>query len=219
MRLYYLKSDSKVAATISMLGISELDCDLIPISDHDLATVSELRQLSPLGLTPILQTDGMALFTMTSILKYIAKLRKEKGYSGLLLKEETQIDQWLDICYTDLEPLAGVAHNQLSSGAYDPQTSNDSLREIAKILGVLENRFKQDHRYIVGYGPSIADVAVASTLTHPFWTIFQNFFSQQFPFVNQWLRECQERFNFSAVRNSIMPDSRKTSVEFRHIPK
>lgn len=91
MKLYYNKSDNRVGRIIALLEVMGIDCALVPITEQDLTTMAELRALSPLGLTPILQADEVILYTLGSILKFLAKHKREKGYAGLLLKEEVQV--------------------------------------------------------------------------------------------------------------------------------
>lgn len=91
MRLFYLRSDPKVPRIVATLAMTEIECELIPVTEHDLSTLSELRTLSPLGLTPILQAEGVSLYTVGPILKHLARVKREKGLAGLLLREESQV--------------------------------------------------------------------------------------------------------------------------------
>ena len=91
MRLFYHRGDSRIPRIVTTICMVGLDCEMVPITDHDMSTIGELRVLSPLGLTPIFQAEGVALCTVGSILKHVAKVRREKGYAGLLLREETQV--------------------------------------------------------------------------------------------------------------------------------
>ena len=205
MRLFYLRSDPKVPRIVATLAMAEIECELVPVTDHDLSTMSEMRTLSPLGLTPILQAEGVALFTVGPILKHLARVKREKGLAGLLLREESQvlprdqIDQWVDLCNNELEPLTATLLESFSTGVTNPAVANSGLKEISKILSVLEARFRDDHKCLVGYGASIADISISTVLTIPFWPIYRDYLASSFPAVTRWLRECQERFDFASV--------------------
>ena len=200
-RLYYLKGDFRVPRIVSMLALAEIDCEFISITDHDLDTLSELQRLSPLGLTPIFKhNESTVLFKVPSILRYLARLHKEKGLAGLLPKEEALVDQWVDLCCEQLDPLIQRSIEELGAGYPNSSRAEAYLREIAKILSVLEARFSQDYRFFVGYGPTLADVALASTLTVGFWQIFKDYFSLGFPHTTRWLKDCKQRFDFASVK-------------------
>ena len=89
--------------------------------------------------------------------------------------------------------------DHFSTGANNTQAVNSGLKEVGKILRVLEARLRNDHRHLVGYGPSIADVSISSVLTMPFWPVFRDYLAPNFPAVTRWLRDCQERFDFASV--------------------
>jgi glutathione S-transferase len=187
-----------------MLMITEQECDLVTLSRSDVATMPEIRSISPLGMLPVLVTESASLFTINSILKHIAKLRKEKGFAGLLFKEESQIDQWLDLTSSEVDPLTTLIYDQMTSGNPHGDTVDSAFKELRKILRVLETKFREDCGYIVGYGYSVADVSMASSLSLPFWPVFRDYFSGYFPFVTKWLLNCQERFCFSSVSFTLL---------------
>lgn len=186
-----------------MMSIAEVDCEFITITEHDLDTLSELQRLSPLGLTPIFKhTDSTVLYRVPSILKFLARLHKEKGFAGLLSREEALVDQWVDIGCLEVHPLVQKAVEELGSGYPEQSRAESYLREISKIVSVLEARFTQDYRFLVGYGPTIADLTIASCLTTGFWQIFKDYFSTGFPHTTRWLKDCSQRFDFANVQDA-----------------
>lgn len=199
MKLFYLQGDHRVGRIVSMLMMTEHECDLVALSRSDIATMPEIRSVSPLGMLPVLVTESTSLFTVNSILKHIAKLRKERGFAGLLFKEESQIDQWLDVTSSELDPLTTLIYDQMATGNPHGDTIDSAFKELRKILRVLETRFREECSYVVGYGYSVADIAIAASLSLPFWPVFRDYFSGYFPFVTKWLLNCQERFCFSSV--------------------
>lgn len=199
MRLYYQQGDHRVGRIVSVLITTEQECELVPLSSGDVSTLPEIRQISPLGMLPVFVTESVSLYTVNSILKHIAKLRKEKGQAGLLLKEESQIDQWLDICNCEVDPFTNLIYDQMTTGYPENHFVEATFKELKKILRVLEARFRTEGSYIVGYGPSIADIAISSSLSMPFWPIYRDYLATLFPHVTKWLTNCQERFHFSSV--------------------
>lgn len=199
MRLYFVRGDTKVARVISTLILTDLQCELMPIDEEEIQNIPEFRIISPFGKLPVLVTESTTLFKTNSILKHVARYRKEKGLLGLLLKEESQVDQWLEICESDLDPILSSIYEQMITGCPDQEVTEAYMKELRKILRVLEQRFKEGHHYLVGYGPTLADVAIASSLSIPFWPVFKDYVGPQFPFVTKWLNNCKQRFSFASV--------------------
>lgn len=117
----------------------------------------------------------------------------------------------MELCTTELDPLVNLAFEQLSTGSPNREISDSVLREISKILAVLEKRFKEDHRYLVGYGPSYADISIAAALTIPFWNVYKDYLAGGFPFVTKWLRDCHDRFCFASVNQSYSDPSQDST--------
>lgn len=88
MKLFCCKEDTVSLRIIALLKLLEMDCKVIFIGQQEVLLSPELRNLSPLGLLPILETESVALYKTNPILRHLARLRKERGLTGLLLKEE-----------------------------------------------------------------------------------------------------------------------------------
>ena len=91
MKLYCVPFDSKTSRVVAMLRLLEIDCQIICLHPDDFTQLNELRVKSPLGSLPILESESLTLFMINPILKYLAKAKKERGFAGLLLKEEVQV--------------------------------------------------------------------------------------------------------------------------------
>lgn len=157
----------------------------------------EYLKLNPNGKVPVLDDGGFLLWESQAILRYLAEKFKAKTWYPNQLKQRATVDQWLDWQQTRLSPDVGkLAMNVLFLGTKaNKQAIEDAKSGLAKILPVLEQGLGQ-HAYISGDNPTLADLAIASTLAYLDMCRFD---LSPYQRINAWFNKMKARPSFKAT--------------------
>lgn len=98
MKLNCSKGDHNAAKVLALMLAVDLSAELA-FRDSDVKGVA--HKLSLEDGSP----NSEPLYEVNTILRFIARQFKDKGFAGILPKEEAQIDQWLAYTTSNLDPL------------------------------------------------------------------------------------------------------------------
>lgn len=102
MKLHCYKGEHNAAKILALVSAvsGEIELNFIENSQSP-----EFLSISPFGDTPVFESDLDPITNTNTTLRYIARSFKEKGFAGLVPKEEAQIDHYLEVCANKLDPL------------------------------------------------------------------------------------------------------------------
>ena len=172
MRLCCSKTDHNGAKVLALMLALDISAEL---AFHE-ESPADHRGLS------LEETDSASdpLYEVNSILRYIARSYRDKGYAGILPKEEAQIDQWLAYTATNLDPLVSKIQSFYNQGV-DPQGRLiPHLKSLSLKMDFLEQKLAQAN-FIVGYGATLADLSIASSFLTPLGSVFNAYYAWKYP--------------------------------------
>jgi len=190
MKLHCVKGDYKAAKVIAILNATEQQCQINYLDSLTYLEDQDFLLISPLGKTPVLQTGAEILREANSIMRFVARRHKDRGYAGVMPKEEAQIDEWLEYVSNTLDPLVLDLRRNLND-----MNAQERLREQ---LTYIESNIK-GRSYLVGYGPTLADLDVATSLICPFFSAYEQLFSKEFIYLTLWLKDIKTRLRLGSL--------------------
>ena len=148
---------------------------------------------------PVLESELEPLYECNTILRFIARKRKDKGFAGILPREEALIDQWLEYCANEIDTdVRSLTYPHLGMEEYDPEEENEAVEDLRVNLGHMESKLT-GRNFLVGYGPTLADIVVSAALILPFGQLFGVYYKGEFPRIEEYLKEMSERFGFEFI--------------------
>jgi glutathione S-transferase len=162
----------------------------------------EFLALNPLGQIPVLEDEGLVLPDSNAILVYLAK-RYDR--SGTWLPEEpvgaAAVQRWLSIAAGEVRfGPAAARFGTLFGSVPDPAQAVDIAR---RLLDFMEAHLAS-RRFLVGEGPTIADLACYSYVAHaPEGRISL----EPYPAVRSWLARVEALPRFKPMPRSAVPDA------------
>ena len=107
---------------------------------------------------------------------------------GNLPREEPLVDQWMDFCSSELDPLLQVIYFPFLEYMEQDERQGQALRGIKEALQYIEDSLEQKG-FLVGKESTLADLSVAVSLLCPFRDIFMETFSPDLPKLTRFLEE------------------------------
>lgn len=146
----------KVRLMLSLLG---LDYEKVPVNlqKQDQKTPDHLAR-HPLGKVPALEEGGVTIWDSQAILVYLAR-KYDKGGTWLPTDPvgQAQVTQWLSIAVNEMFAGCALSRAIVKLGrAGDLNAAQTLARTVLKVL----DEHLSGHDWLVGNGPTIADVAV-----------------------------------------------------------
>ncbi|MBL1141893.1 MAG: glutathione S-transferase [Proteobacteria bacterium] len=184
----------RVELFLSLLGLeySLVDVDLL---NGEQKSESFLK-LNPFGQVPVLDDDGFIIYESSASLVYLAK----KYDDGHWLPEDAQhasmIQQWLSIATSRIA--AGPATARLITLFGANHDANEVIQRSNNLLQVINNHL-ENRIFLVGDGPTIADVAAYTYIAHaPEGNISLT------PYTNivEWLKRIESLKGFIGMQKS-----------------
>jgi elongation factor 1-gamma len=170
----------------------------IEIPEYD---ASKATLLSPTGKAPVLTTpSGTTIFESSSIARYIARMRRDKGLTGNgSIVEEAAVDSWCDFCTNNIElpacvwwyPVAGYM-------PFQPAAYEKAKADLAKALTTLNNHL-EGKKYLVNDKVTLADITIAAALVYPFKLVCDEEYRKSYGNVSRWFNDCVSADEFKAV--------------------
>jgi len=144
----------KVLVAADVAGI-ELDVDN---KEHD------LKEKSPFGITPVLDTPDGSLWGSDAILRFLGRVRTDSGLYGHSFLGGGQVDQWLDFIQTDFDGARGLWLSFLTEDSKFEEEAYKSVRsDCLSMLGVI-NQHLLYNTYMVGHNLTLVDIALACSI-------------------------------------------------------
>eukprot|EP01017_Pseudomicrothorax_dubius_P030970 TRINITY_DN3907_c0_g1_i6.p1 TRINITY_DN3907_c0_g1~~TRINITY_DN3907_c0_g1_i6.p1 ORF type:complete len:437 (-),score=113.27 TRINITY_DN3907_c0_g1_i6:136-1446(-) len=139
-----------------------------------------------LGKIPLLETPAGYIFETNSICRYLARLQPSAGLLGNGEFEASQVDQYLDFCATELEPVyVRLVYPILGIRPADPEVQAKAREELNVLLKFLDERLRIS-TYLVGNQVTLADIAIGLSLVEVYRLIFDAAARNTFQNVTRW---------------------------------
>eukprot|EP00457_Paulinella_chromatophora_P005704 gb/GEZN01005721.1/.p1 GENE.gb/GEZN01005721.1/~~gb/GEZN01005721.1/.p1 ORF type:complete len:423 (+),score=95.31 gb/GEZN01005721.1/:388-1656(+) len=146
----------------------------------------EYKTLAAYDNAPVLNTPMGPISGDLAILRYVARCRQDSGLYGQSFYESGLVDQWLDFNSSALEPAAQVWILPVKGLlAWDGRAYAQSKQDVAASLKALDAIFLKQ-TYLVGERVTIADIAMAVTLTDLMIEVMDANFRKPFPNLCRW---------------------------------
>lgn len=198
MKLHILKGDHNGAKVLAFLKVLNLNCEVRYLNPHSYSKDPNFLNISPEGKSPVLQTTMDSFCETNTILRYLSRKHKEKGYGGIIPREEAKIDEWLEYCAREVDPVVKkviYTKRNLAHFAKNEEELLEILEEVIRnIEGSLGNR-----SFLVGYTASLADLSIVTSFLYPFFSIYDEHFRDNHSTFNEYLEGVEEEFNLNAL--------------------
>ena len=146
------------------LSLLELDYSLI---DVDLVNgehkSEEYLQLNPFGQVPVLDDNGIIIYDSNAILVYLAQKYDDGHWLPGDPVDAAKVQQWLSIATGPIT--SGPATARLITVFGADHNADEVIRRSNELLTVINPQIKSQS-FLVGDGPTIADIAVYSYIAH-----------------------------------------------------
>lgn len=164
------------------LGLKGLDHEVIHVDPADRTAVVEI---SGQPLTPVLAHGDTIVFDSSAILRYLdANVKREPRLFSSDRDEMRAIEGWENWTRTELSPGVGMLFGQFFAGSTDKAVVQQAVGKVNAAARHLE-RSLTPSGWLVGSGPTAADVTAAAWLSlgfltpaaaasHPILTFFQD---------------------------------------------
>lgn len=215
MELYGDRTDYRVKKLLIVAEYLKLS-KLTVISDTKAHEQLMCSMNNPELMTvPVLSLEGGIIFQSNAILRYLGKLNQSLNLYGPTFYDQSQIDQWIDFSWNELEvPLAVLLHEKTLSAQYPQEYAKTKAKATAEIQHVLEilNAALLDRVYLVGDNLTLADVAMVC----PLYELFVNacpelkttLAFQKFDQVFRYINTCSGQFpNAMSILTTQAPKS------------
>ena len=168
------------------LSLLELDYSLV---DIDLANgehkSDEFLRLNPNGQVPVLDDNGVIIYDSNAILVYLAQKYDDGHWLPSDPVGAARIQQWLSVAAGPIASGPATARLITVFGAnYDADEVINNSNELLTII----NSELSNNSFLVGDGPTIADVAAYSYIAH---APEGNVSLQQHTNIRSWLKHVE----------------------------
>ncbi|WP_374763235.1 glutathione S-transferase family protein [Yunchengibacter salinarum] len=160
MKLYHFPLSGHAHRAELFLSLIGADYETVPV---DLAKGEhqepDFLALNPFGQVPVLVDGETTIPDSNAILTYLAKKYRRSDWLPETPNEAAQVQRWLSVAAGELANGPGLARLITLFGApFDPETTISQAHAILRLIDdALEGR-----RWLVGDGPTIADIALYS---------------------------------------------------------
>jgi len=190
MKLHCLKGDHKGAKILGLLINLQLDknCQVIYLDPEIYLTDPNFQKISPHGKSPVLETEFGPFYETNTIMRFLVKTQEDRSLLGVSPREEALVDQWLEYISNELDPILQVLYFPYINLMDFDDRQEEALDNLKEELNHIELKVK-GKKYLIGYGVSLADMALAVSLCCPFKTMFDQYLGDEFPNLKSWLGE------------------------------
>lgn len=193
-----LKGDHNAAKILAFLKILNLNCEVRYLNPNTYSKDPNFLNISPEGKSPVLQTTMDSFCETNTILRYLSRKHKEKGYGGVIPREEAKIDEWLEYCARNIDPLVKkiiYTKRNLASYLKNEEEMVDDMKEFIQNVEMnLGNR-----SFLVGYTASLADLCIATSFLYPFFSVYDEYYRDSHSNFNEYLERVEEEFNLQGL--------------------
>jgi len=146
----------------------QLDAQLVergtetcPVSD------ASFRNMSPMGLVPVIEDGAIVLSQSNSIIRYLARREKREDLMPVALAAAAEVDRWLDWQATDLNDswrYSFMALHRASERHRDKDEIARSLKAFTSMMVLADRQLVSTGAFIAGQQFTIADIAFGLSL-------------------------------------------------------
>lgn len=162
MILYHLTLSGHSHRARLFLSILGADAEFFELDGHGLRTPDFLR-LNPFGQVPVLVDGDLVVADSNAILVYLAKKFGRGDWLPEGAAEAAAVQKWLSVAANEIAN--GPCAARLITVFNAPLDAQDTIARAHKILELL-NQALDGRDWIVGEGPTIADLALYSYTSH-----------------------------------------------------
>jgi len=162
------------------------------------------KKLSPLGKTPVLETEDGCIFSSNAICRYIARLRNDNNLYGETLMDAGMVDAWIDFSANEIEvPALALVYPIL--GWMKPVATSNDFAPMALLTSALKklDGFLVNNTYLAGRKLTLADVVVAAALALPMKLVLDAKARKVCPAVVRWFQTVTAQPEFQAVLGEV----------------
>lgn len=160
MKLYHFPLSGHAHRALLCLSLLGVKAEVV---DVDLAKgahkTKEFLELNPFGQVPVLEDDGTIVTDSNAILVYLATKLGRKDWLPDDLQSIAKIQKWLSVAAGEIAYGPAAARLVTVFGA-DFRT-DEVIARAHRILGLIDSELEQ-HQFMVGDRPTIADIALYS---------------------------------------------------------
>jgi glutathione S-transferase len=186
MKLYYTPLSGHCHRARLMLSLLGVEHDIVDVNlragEHK---SDEFLKLNPFGQVPVLVDGGLTIADSTSILVYLAKKYGRTDWLPETPEGAARVQRWLSVASGEIA--FGPAAARMIALFKDPRNPVEVGERARRVLGLVDAEL-QGQNWLVGEGPTIADVALYSYIAranegHVDLSAYAN--------VNAWLRRVE----------------------------
>jgi glutathione S-transferase len=151
----------RVELFLSLLGLKHtlIDVDLLNGEQKS----DSFLQLNPFGQVPVLDDDGFIIYESTAILVYLAKKYDDGHWLPENAEHAALVQQWLSV--TSSRIANGPATARLITLFGAKQNAEEVIQRSNDLLKIIDEHLVS-RTFLVGDGPTIADVAAYTYIAH-----------------------------------------------------
>uniref|UniRef100_A0A7S1TG37 Elongation factor 1-gamma n=1 Tax=Compsopogon caeruleus TaxID=31354 RepID=A0A7S1TG37_9RHOD len=176
----------------------EVDLKLVTKNPGVSATDADVLCCNPIGRLPVLRGDGVRLFESSSIARFIAAIRPEKGLLGKGVVEAAVVDQWVSAAGTELTSKYGslvFPYLFPSMFPYVESTVKAETGQVLRVLGGMD-RCLESRTFLASERITLADIVMVSALFPFFTTILTPDVRSKYRNVSRWYNTCINQREF-----------------------
>ncbi|XP_030947929.1 glutathione S-transferase-like [Quercus lobata] len=211
-KLYGTLGSPDTIRALASIFEHELDFEFIPIDlnagEHK---TESFLSLSPFGLVPVYQDDGLTLFESRAIMRFISHYYRKPGTE--LVYEVPKLQgiaaTWIDVEDHQFSPPAEKLRQELVDKAkkglpMDKEVVAEAEAKLVKVLDVYEERLTHS-KYLGGDRFTSADLTHLPYLYHLMGTPVKQLFEER-PNVSTWCKDILSRPCWSKVVEMVEKD-------------
>lgn len=133
----------------------------------------EFRAMSPVGMVPVIDDDGLVLWESNVIVRYLAASRGRLDLIPADPARRARIESWMDWQASDFNNSWRVAFQGLvrrNPDFQDPVAIARSAASFATMAAIVDAQLARTGAYIAGAGFTVADIAIGLSIHRWFAT-------------------------------------------------
>lgn len=184
----------RVELFLSLLDLeySLIDVDLMN-GEHK---TDNFLQMNPFGQVPVLDDNGIIIYDSNAILVYLARKYNARHWLPADPIDAAKVQQWLSIAAGQIA--SGPATARLITVFGADYKADEVIKRSNELLAVI-NTHLEDRSFLVGDGPTIADVAAYSYIAH---APEGNVSLQPYANVRSWLHRIESLKGFVGMQET-----------------
>jgi glutathione S-transferase len=160
LKLYHRTLSGHSHRARLFLSILKANAELVEVSDF---RSPDFLKLNPFGQVPVLVDGDIVVADSNAILVYLAKKFKREDWLPEQAVDAAKVQKWLSVAANEIAN--GPCAARLVTVFNVPLDAQQAILKAHKILQLVDQALA-DRDWIVGPGPTIADIALYSYISH-----------------------------------------------------